>query len=100
MTQQYAAEPTDVDIYEYVRNNADDIRHRLDADIQTHSTIKWFATLDNVFSRTTPDGDLQHTTARFHTQPYVMSDSGKVSTDRIASEFLTEIEHFNSHGSS
>ena len=89
--QQYAAEPTDVDVCEYVRDNADDVRHRLNAAVQAHSSIKWYATLDIAFSRTTADGDLQHTTARFRTQPDVISDTDDVSADRIASEFLTGI---------
>ena len=97
--QQYAAEPTDVDVCEYVRDNADDVRHRLNAAVQAHSSIKWYATLDIAFSRTTADGDLQHTTARFRTQPDVISDTDDVSADRIASEFLTGIENFNSRGS-
>ena len=98
-TQQYAAEPTDVDVFEYVRDNADDVRHRLHTAIQTHSTIKWFATLDILFGRTTPDGDVRHTTARFRTQSDIMSDTDEVSADRIASEFLTGIENFNGRGS-
>ena len=98
-TQQYAAEPTDVDVCEYVRDNADDVRQRLNDAIRTHSSIKWYATLDIAFNRTTPDGDHQHTTARFRTQPNIISDTDDVSADRIASEFLTGIENFNSRGS-
>ena len=98
-TQQYASEPTDVDVYEYIRDNANDVRHRLDAAIQSHSSIKWYGTIDIAFSRTTPDGDLQHTTARFRTQPDVISDTSDVTADRIANEFLTGIENFGSRGS-
>ena len=97
--QQYMTEPTDVDVYEYVRDNADDVRHHLNAAIQTHRSIKWYTTLDVAFSRTTPDGELLHTTARFRTQRDVISDTDDVSTDRIAGEFLTAIENFNSRGS-
>ena len=99
MTQQYATEPTDVDVYEYVRHNTNDVRHHLDAAIRSHISIKWYAIIDIAFSRTTPDGDLQHTTARFRTQPDVIADTSDVTSDRIVDEFLTGIENFNSRGS-
>ena len=98
-TQQYATEPTDVDVHEYVRHNTNDVRRHLDAAIRSHISIKWYATIDIAFSRTTPDGDLQHTTARFRTQPDVISDTSDVTSDRIVDEFLTGIENFNSRGS-
>jgi len=98
--QQYAEEPTDVDVYDYVRDNAIDIQHHLDAAIQTCSSIKWYTTVDIAFSRTTRDGDLQHTTARFHTQlPDIISNTSDVTADRITGEFLTGIENFSRRGS-
>ena len=97
--RRYAAEPTDVDVHEYIRDNTDDVRRRLDAAIRTHSCIKWYATLDLIFQRTTPDGDVQHTTARFRTQPEVISDTSNVNVQSIASEFLLGIENFNRRGS-
>ena len=76
---------TDVDVSEYVRDNAIDIRHHLDAAIQTDRSIKWYATLD---SRTTPNGDLQHTTACFRTQPDIISDTSDVTAHRIVHDFF------------
>jgi len=98
-TRQYAAEPNDVDVHEYVSNNIDDVRHRLDAAIRTHISIKWYATMDIAFSRTAPDGDIQHTTARFRIQPDIIANTNDVTANRIANEFLTGIENFASRSS-
>ena len=98
-TRQYAVDPTDVDVVEYVRNNADDVRHHLDNAIRKHRSVKWYSTIDIGFQRTTSDGDVQHTTARFRTQPNVISDTSNVSVNRIAGEFLSGIDNFNRRGS-
>jgi len=98
-TQQYATDPTDVDVVEYVRNNADDVRRHLDNAIRKHRSVKWYSTMDVSFQRTTPDGDVQHTKARFRTQPDVISDTSNVSFDRIAGEFSSSIQNFNDRGS-
>ena len=98
-TRQYAVDPTDVDVVEYVRNNVDDVRHHLNNAIRKHRSVKWYSTIDISFQRTTSDGDVQHTTARFSTQPNVISDTSDVSVDRIAGEFLSWIENFNRRGS-
>jgi len=84
-----------VEVYEYVRDNAIGIRYHLDAAIRTDRSIKWYATVDIAFSRTTPDGDNQHSTARSRTQPDIISDTSDVTADRIACEFLTGMENFN-----
>ena len=60
-TQHYSAEPTDVDGFEYVHDNVDDVLRRLDAAIRIHRCVKWYATMDLSFQRTTPGGEVQHT---------------------------------------
>ena len=98
-TQLYTAEPTDMDVFEYVHGNVDDVQRRLDAAIRIHRCIKWYATMDFSFQRTTPDDEVQHTRARFRTQPDVITDISCVTTEGIANEFLMGIENFNRRGS-
>jgi len=98
-TQHYTAKPTDVDVFQYVHDNVDDVQRRLDAAIRIHRCVKWYATMDFGFQRTTPDGEVQHTTARFRTKPDVITDISCVTTEGIANEFFMGIENFNRRGS-
>ena len=74
-TRQFPTSPSDVDIEEFVHNNADDIREQLDSAVQRLTSIKHYATMDIQFYRTTVNGELQQTTARFRTSPSVLSDA-------------------------
>ena len=75
----FATGPSDVDIEEFLHSNADDIRQQLDSAVQRHTSIKHYATMDVQFYRTTADGELQQTTARFRTSPDVLSDTANIS---------------------
>ena len=98
-THRFATDPSDVDVQEYVFNNADDIRQVLDSAVQRHTSIKFYATMDVQFYRTTTDGQFQQTTARFRTSPDVLSDTANISIDGMAREFMSSIENFNKRGS-
>ena len=98
-TQHLTVGPSDVDVQEYIFNNADDIRQALDSAVQKHTSIKHYATMDVQFYRTTADGELQQTTARFRTSPDVLSDTANISIDGICREFMASIENFNKRGS-
>jgi len=55
--------------------------------------------MDVQFYRTTADGQLQQTTARFRTSPDILSDTANIDIDGIAREFMSSIENFNKRGS-
>ena len=74
-TQLYSGRNTDVDVRDFLLDNESDVQRRLNVAIGAHSSVKWFATLDVNFYRTTPDGDVQHTKGRFRTQPDVISNT-------------------------
>jgi len=84
---------------EYLRVNEVDIISRLGEALRVHQSIKWYATMDVAFYRTTPDGEIQNTTGRFRTQRAVTSDSSELSVDRMIDDFLHAIEAFNRLGS-
>ena len=91
---------TDVDVFDYIRNNIDDISHHLEEAIRTCGCIKWFAMMDVAFQRTTVDGDVQHTTVRFRTQPEMLSDASNVTTESMTAQFSSAIENYNKIGCS
>jgi len=80
-------------------DNEADIIGRLSEALGLHQCIKWYATMDIAFYRTTPDGEIQNTTGRFRTQTAVTSDSMELSVDRMINDFLHAIETFNRLGS-
>ena len=98
-THQYDVHVTDVDACDYIRNNIDEISHHLKEAIRTHRCIKWFAMMDVAFQRTTVDGDVQRTTARFRTQPEMLLNASDVTTESMTAQFLSAIENFNKRGS-
>jgi len=55
--------------------------------------------MDVQFYRTTVDGELQQTTARFRTSPNVLSDAATVDMDDVVREFTSAVENFNKRGS-
>jgi len=86
-THQYDVHVIDVDVFDYIRNNIDDISHRLEEAIRRRGCIKWFAMMDVAFQRTTVDGDVQRITARFRTQPVMLSDASNVTTESMTAQF-------------
>ena len=74
---EFPTGPTDVDVKQYIQNNANDIQTHLDDAIQRHVCIKCYAMMDVLFYRSTADGCLQQTTARFRTPPAILSDGIK-----------------------
>ena len=68
-------------------DNAHDIRCLLDDALNTLHSVKWYGTIDIAFYRTTSDGDVQHTTGRFRTQPTIMYDIWDLDVEDIGSEF-------------
>jgi len=54
--------------------------------------------MDVQFYRTTVDGELQQTTARFWTAPSVLSDVTAIDIDDVAREFTSAVENFNKRG--
>ena len=91
--------PTDVDVEEYIENNANDIRSHLSDAVQRHRSIRWYATMDIQFYRTTTDGQFQQTTARFRTSPDNLSDMSLFDPRTIARELTSGVENFNRRGS-
>jgi len=55
--------------------------------------------MDVAFQRTTVDGDVQRTTARFRTQPEMLLNASDVTTESMTAQFLSAIENFNKRGS-
>ena len=55
--------------------------------------------MDIQFYRTTVDGELQQTTARFRTSPSVLSDASTLDMDGLVREFTSAVENFNKRGS-
>jgi len=94
----FATGPSDVDIEEFLHSNADDIREQLGSAVQGHASIKHYATMDVQFYRTTVDGELQQTTARFRTSPDILSDATAINIDDVAREFTSAVENFNKRG--
>ena len=97
-SQHFPTGPSDVDIEEYILNNVDGIRQQLSRAVDNHTSIKWFATMDVEFYRTTTDGEIQQTTARFRTLPNILSDAAAIDIDSIVREFLSSAENFNKRG--
>jgi len=97
-TRHFATDPSDVDVHEFLYNNADGIREQLNNAIRRHTCVKYYATMDVQFYRTTTDGQLQQTTARFRSSPDVLSDAASIDIDGIAREFMSFIENFNKRG--
>jgi len=91
--------PSDIDIDEFLHNNADGIREQLDSAVRRHTSIKHYATMDVQFYRTTVDGELQQTTARFRTSPNILSDATTIDIDGMVKEFTSAVENFNKRGS-
>jgi len=85
---------SDVDVQQYIHNTMDDIRHYLNVAVQQHTSIKWYATMDISFYRTTADGQFQQTTARFRTSPEILSDTSTLHPDTIAREFTSSCSKF------
>ena len=56
--------------------------------------------MDVAFQRTTVDGDVQRTTARFRTQPELLSDASDITPESMSAQFSSAIENFNKRGSS
>lgn len=98
-THHVPTSSSDVDIDEFVHNNADDIREQLNSAVQRHTSIKHYATMDVQFYRTTVDGELQQTTARFRTSPNILSDATTIDIDGMVKEFTSAVENFNKRGS-
>jgi len=98
-SHDFDVQSSDVDVTEYLRVNEEDIVGRLGEAFGLHQCIKWYATMDIAFYRTTPDGEIQNTTGRFWTQPAVTSDVSELSVDRMNNDFLHAIEAFNRLGS-
>jgi len=93
-TYHYDVRISDVDVCEYLRDNEDGIVSQLDEAVREHRCVKWYATMDTAFYRTTSDGEIQHTTGRFRAQPAVTSDSSELSADHMIDEFQHAIEAF------
>jgi len=55
--------------------------------------------MDVQFYRTTIDGELQQTTARFRTSPNVLSDAATIDIDGMVKEFTSAVKKFNNRGS-
>jgi len=51
------------------------------------------------FSRTTPDGQYQETTAQFKTSPQILSNIDPVNTTNTVSKLLSSVEYFKLGGS-
>ena len=83
-THHFASGPSDADIREYIHNNADSIQQLIANAVQQHIAIKVYATMDVQLYRTTVDGELQQTTARFRTSLDVLSDTANIDIDGIA----------------
>jgi len=98
-TRHFDIRISDVDVSEYLRDNEEDIVGRLGEALGLHGCVKWYATIDIAFYRTTPDGEIQRTSGRFRTQPAVTSDASELSVDHMIGEFLRAIEAFNRLGS-
>jgi len=94
-SHHFDVQSSDVDVTEYIRDNEVDINDRLGEALRMYQCIKWYATTDIAFYRTTPDGEIQNTTGRFRTEPAVTSDSSELSVDRMINDFLHAIEAFN-----
>ena len=69
-SHSYDVNDTDVDVRQFIMDNAHDIRCLLDDALSTLHSVKWYGTIDIAFYRTTSDGDVQHTTGRSeHSRP-------------------------------
>jgi len=62
-SHDFDVQSSDVDVTEYLRVNEEDIVGRLGEAFGLHQCIKWYATMDIAFYRTTPDGEIQNTTS-------------------------------------
>ena len=98
-SHHFTTDPSDVDIEEFLHSNADSIRQQLHSAVQRHISIKHYATMDIQFYRTTADGELQQTTARFRTSPNILSDADTIDIDGMVKEFTSSVENFNKRGS-
>jgi len=98
-SHHFSTDSSDIDIDEFLHNNADGIREQLDSAVRRHTSIKHYATMDIQFYRTTVDSELQQTTARFRTSPNVTSDATTIDIDAMVKEFTSAVENFNIRGS-
>ena len=62
-------------------------------------SIKWYATLHCLLTRTAGDGLVQSTSTSYRSNPQVLSDISEVSFDEICDDLNTQLEHFNALGS-
>jgi len=93
---------TDIDVQHYITNNAENINRHLSEAANEHTTVKWYATIDVRFTRTTPDGQQsqhQETSARFRTTAQIFSHVDALYIDNTVSEFSSCIDNFNKLGS-
>jgi len=97
-SQHFPTGPSDVGIEEFILNNTDSIRQQLSRAVDNHTCIRWFATMDVLFYRSTADGEIQQTTARFRTSPNVLSDATTIHVDRKDREFMSSAKNFNKRG--
>ena len=97
--RHYPTTTSDCDIEEYISNNSDNISTQLSDAIHRHTAIKFYTTMDIKFYRSTADGQLQETTARFRTSPDILSDIAMFDPIAIAREFTSSVENFNRRGS-
>ena len=98
-THSYDVNDTDVDVRQFIMDNAHDIICLLDDALSTLHSVKWYGTIAIAFDRTTSDGDVQHTTGRFRTHPTITYDIWDLDVEGMASQFLLAIENFNSRSS-
>ena len=98
-THEFTVVSSDVDVTQFIDQNADNIRSLLSHAAYDLTSVKWYATIDIEFHRTTPDGQLQQATARFRTSPETLSSVETVNVDKILIEILSSIDNFSSRGS-
>jgi len=98
-SDHFSTGPSGIDIDEFLHNNAAGIREQLDSAVRLHTSIKHYATMDVQYYRTTVDGELQQTTARFRTSPNILSDATTIDIDGMVKEFTSAVENFNKRGS-
>jgi len=87
------------DVAQYLRDNDDGIVSRLDEALRLHRRVKWYATMDIAFYRTTSNGEIHCTTGRFRLNLFVTSDVSELSADHMIGEFLRAIKNFSGLGS-
>ena len=83
--------PSDVDVIEYINNNAVVIQEQLNRAVQEHTCVKYYATMDVQFYHTTADGEL------YISQRSVRCD--RYQHRRRIQEFTSAEKNFNKRGS-